>query len=655
MRPNINKTFIIQPGSSSIFSACTAVYTNYIVACSGDTINIGSDLNLNGSITGDTIYSNEFYSGTTNLSNIFSQTDFYVTGGTINSNNILTLDRNDTLSAITIDLNQLIDDTNTFITGVTFSNNVLTLTDNSGNSFNTLIDDFSGLTVNGNISGTTYYGDGSQLTGINNFYVTGGTINPNNILSLDRNDTLSAITIDLNQLIDDTNTFITGTSFNNNNLALTDNNGNVYNTSIDNFSGLTVNGPISATTYYGDGSNLSGIKTLENANQTIPAATNRTVTLPADSTLAFGNLIKMFGADLITQILPSVYPSDADIPEGHISYKLDNGKVLGRYRVDSSTYLDVKFGVDLKVYNGTDTSPLTQRENFRLEEFLEAVDDNINGETIFRINPSLLAQFNSPDLTDVSGVFRIALAENHLKIGNIEGLAEDKTLEEIFADATQEVSNSIFHIVDNKLELLVPTDEIIVGDALQRGRASTISDALGALSIETGIRFKVGIDGKVAIDLPPGEIIRGNANGEGVAEKLIQGNNKVLVTDESGVEQEVDLIRFLDLLTATGITANGVLNTLDLDGTARGVLGSWKITDIVIENTTANQVHINIGTIPGGNDVVSNFQVSANFFGNEIPVLKSVFSKTVEQALHISSSDWNSAELVIKISVKKIY
>lgn len=64
----------------------------------------------------------------------------------------------------------------------------------------------------------------------------------------------------------DTNTFITGSSYNNttNTIELTDNDNNSFNIYIDEFSGMTVNGTLSATTisggtFYGDGSNLTNI------------------------------------------------------------------------------------------------------------------------------------------------------------------------------------------------------------------------------------------------------------------------------------------------------------------------------------------------------------------------------------------------------------
>ena len=63
--------------------------------------------------------------------------------------------------------------TDVFTTGVTYDNltNTITLTDNTNTTFNAYIDSVSGLTVNGTlsattISGGTFYGDGSNLSGI---------------------------------------------------------------------------------------------------------------------------------------------------------------------------------------------------------------------------------------------------------------------------------------------------------------------------------------------------------------------------------------------------------------------------------------------------------------------------------------------------------
>lgn len=67
------------------------------------------------------------------------------------------------------------------LTGLTYnpSNNQLTISTAGGQSLSAQINAFSGLTINGVLSATTYFGDGSNLTGlsIQDTYVTGATYN----------------------------------------------------------------------------------------------------------------------------------------------------------------------------------------------------------------------------------------------------------------------------------------------------------------------------------------------------------------------------------------------------------------------------------------------------------------------------------------------
>lgn len=108
----------------------------------------------------------------------------------------------------------------------------------------------------GNVTGSTFYGDGSNLTGIPDIYVTGATYDNNTtILTLTRNDntqiTASGWTSN--------DTFVTGFTNSNNVFTILDNNGQSYSTTLNALTGLTINGTLSATTYYGNGSNLTGI------------------------------------------------------------------------------------------------------------------------------------------------------------------------------------------------------------------------------------------------------------------------------------------------------------------------------------------------------------------------------------------------------------
>jgi len=92
------------------------------------------------------------------------------TGGTVSGDTIFQngLTAN-TISATTYQ--NLPIDPNTYITGFSYNDNTFTIGDNLGNTFNTTINDVTGLTINGTlsattISGGTLYGDGSNLTNL---------------------------------------------------------------------------------------------------------------------------------------------------------------------------------------------------------------------------------------------------------------------------------------------------------------------------------------------------------------------------------------------------------------------------------------------------------------------------------------------------------
>lgn len=102
---DINQTFIIEPqsitGGTPVVSACTAVYTNLLVSCSGDSMislssgftQFNNNIIVNGAISGSS-----FYSGGTNVYDIIlsaiTENDIYLTGATF-SGGTLILTRND--------------------------------------------------------------------------------------------------------------------------------------------------------------------------------------------------------------------------------------------------------------------------------------------------------------------------------------------------------------------------------------------------------------------------------------------------------------------------------------------------------------------------------------------------------------------------------
>lgn len=254
-------------------------------------INTMTGLTVNGVLSATTIDGNNILSGGTNLSTIISNSEIYVTGGTVtipatdntnlgtigllykglgtgntlpfedtyttggtlNGNN-LELDRNDG-TTLTVDLSALVD-TDTTVTAFTYNNNTFTITDSANNSFDATINSVTGLTVNGLLSATTIDGNdilsgGTNLSTIfstTDYYTTGFTYNPS------------------------TNTFQIGV-----------NDGNNYPATINSVSGLTVSNLTAGRVVY---VGTSGLLTDE-AGFTYDATTN-TLSVPADGTVNVG-------------------------------------------------------------------------------------------------------------------------------------------------------------------------------------------------------------------------------------------------------------------------------------------------------------------------------------------------------------------------------
>ena len=250
-----------------------------------------SFLNLSGgTVTGDTYFTQNlsattFYGDGSHLSNIH---DFFTTSGTY-SDGVATFYRNDGIAYQVSGFTS----TDTFVSGFSYSNNNITLSQTMGKSdlfisinlmtgltingilsSTTISSDFinsgstnineifitpersnslyvfkSGDTITGNInvyslssvtnmSANTYYGDGSKLSNIYNYFTTGGTYN-NGTATFYRNDgnsyNISGFT--------DTDTYVTGFTYNNNNIILNQNQGkSPLSVVINSMTGLTVSG-----------------------------------------------------------------------------------------------------------------------------------------------------------------------------------------------------------------------------------------------------------------------------------------------------------------------------------------------------------------------------------------------------------------------------
>lgn len=101
---------------------------------------------------------------------------------------------------------------------------------------------YGNLNTLGSISATTFYGNGSNLTGINDYYVTGGTFS-SNILTLNRQNGSVTITG-----FTSTDTFVTGFTYSNNNFVISQNQGQpALTVNVSSMTGLTINGGLIVT------------------------------------------------------------------------------------------------------------------------------------------------------------------------------------------------------------------------------------------------------------------------------------------------------------------------------------------------------------------------------------------------------------------------
>ena len=156
--------------------------------------------------------------------------------------------------------------TDVFVTGGTYDNNsgISTFTNNTGGTFNvggyfTPSDDVftTGLTFNsGTYDLNIVRNDGNTFSTnlailASDMTITGGTYNPNTGVATFTNNTGGTFSVS-GFLTGQTDTYVTGLTFTNNVLTLKQTNNQAdVNVLINNLSGLTINGSLSATTYLG--------------------------------------------------------------------------------------------------------------------------------------------------------------------------------------------------------------------------------------------------------------------------------------------------------------------------------------------------------------------------------------------------------------------
>ena len=174
-RPTIEDRSMVQYSSMTITLSGQTNISNL-----GQFVIQGPILDFTGTTSASTLYTIAGVSGYINYGNVSSfkiQPPSFIQSGTTGTTTVdvtgyilssLDADGNIVWSQ-PVDIN---------ISGFTYNDaNKLTILNNNGSEYSVYLNQFSGLTINGSVSATTYYGDGSNLTGLvsNDFYVTGGT------------------------------------------------------------------------------------------------------------------------------------------------------------------------------------------------------------------------------------------------------------------------------------------------------------------------------------------------------------------------------------------------------------------------------------------------------------------------------------------------
>ena len=196
---DINQTFIIEAQSSSgntpSVSACTAIYSNALFSCSGNTniilgngiISFNGNLYTNNNISGTTIYASTYYGDGSNLTGISTQ-DTFVTGGTYsNGTAIFTNNTGGTFNVSGFSTGGTSSSTFTggTVSGATNFTGGLSANTFSATTYLNLPIDIrvTGATKSGSIATFTNNTGGTfTLTGLSDVFVTGGTYTNGNAI-----------------------------------------------------------------------------------------------------------------------------------------------------------------------------------------------------------------------------------------------------------------------------------------------------------------------------------------------------------------------------------------------------------------------------------------------------------------------------------------
>jgi len=173
-----------------------------------------------------------------------------------------------------------------------------------------------------------------------------------------------------------------------------------------------------------------------------------------------------------------------------------------------------------------------------------------------------------------------------------------------------------------------------------------------ALKESNVLRFGINGSNEVDLKITENTILTGDSNG--FATTLTGTEGSLIGFGASNEVQEFEAVEVYNILKEENITADKTLALLDINGNSANVKAKFEISAIAVQNTTANEVTINIGSTDSGTDVVNAFALGASET-KKLPLGTTFFSTTSGQNLFISSALWNSASVNIHVTISKIW
>ena len=390
--------------------------TQFTNGLSANTISATTYFNLptdvfvtGGTYIGNTITFTNNTGGTFNVTGITSSSSTTFTGGTVSGSTIFT----NGLSANTISATTYQNlPTDIRVTGGTYSNGNITFTNNTGGTFSV-----SGLSTTtqftgGTISGSTNFTNGLSANTISattyqnlptDIRVTGGTYS--NGTATFTNNTGGTFNV-LGFFTGSTDVFVTGATYSNNTFTYTNNTGGTFNVLFNTLTGLTVNGVLnsdtfSGGTYFGDGSNLTGIIrgsgggrlfyfNLSNTQgpyyEFSPSATTQT-----EQSITSGSIASGVTSTIAGFLTPSDEPYVTILPGGIWSF------YLHCYKEDSLASFDIFCEIYKRTSGGTETllfqtDPTEVTSNAPIPRM--AISDGYYSGTTFDLSDRILVKVN---------------------------------------------------------------------------------------------------------------------------------------------------------------------------------------------------------------------------------------------------------------------